>query len=376
MNPVPLLKNRYVRIAGVALVLLFFLLALLAPAAGQKTSGSTYNRAPEGYLGWYAYMESQGTSVQRWRRPVAELLEQPHSGAPQTLVRIYSGMVSDFQAWDRNWLVPWLSAGNTFIALGLDAEIVDVPFTARLASDFGEVVVKTRRRTDLPVNSDRNLLGDEHGAVVWERRDHEDGRFIVALTPHLAANAYHDEPGNYAFLADLVAQAEGPIWVDEYLHGFKEADVIVEETVNSWGAYLARTPIKIALIQIAILLAIFLLSQNRRLGTLTRVKPPKVDNSRAYIEALAAVLHKAESTSFLVDMITKAERSRLQNALGFHAANIDDEALQNAWTQQTGQSQQLLTPLINPPSTSKKGADATLKSWLEKLQRLRQTVLR
>lgn len=371
-----LLKNRYVRIAGVALVLLFFLLALLAPAAGQRTSGSTYNRAPEGYLGWYAYMESQGTPVQRWRRPVAELLEQPNAAAPQTLVRIYSGMVNDFQAWDRNWLVPWLSEGNTFIALGLDAEIIDIPFTARLASDFGEVVVKTRRRMDLPVNSDRNLLGDAYGAVMWERKDNEGGRFIVALTPHLAANAYRDEPGNYAFLADLVAQAAGPIWVDEYLHGFKEADVIVEETVNSWGAYLARTPVKIALIQIAILLAIFLLSQNRRLGTLTQVKPPKVDNSRAYIEALAAVLHKAESTSFLVDMITKAERSRLQNDLGFHTANIDDSALQDAWTQQTGQSQQLLTPLMKPPSPSKKGADATLKSWLEKLQRLRQPPIR
>ena len=317
MNRVPWLKNRYVRIAAVALVLLFFLLALLAPAAGQKTSGSTYNRAPEGYLGWYAHMEAQGTPVQRWRRPMAELLEQPDSEMPQTLVRIYSGMVNDFQAWDRNWLEPWLSAGNTFIALGLDAEIVDIPFTSRLTSDFGEVMVKTRRRTSLAINSDRNLLGDAHGAVVWERQEQAGGRFIVALTPHLAANAYRDEPGNYAFLADLVTQAGGPIWVDEYLHGFKEADVIVEETVNSWGAYLARTPVKIALIQIAILLAICLLSQNRRLGNLTLVKSPKVDNSRAYIEALAAVLHKAESTPFLVDMITKAERSRLQTIMAF-----------------------------------------------------------
>lgn len=371
-----LLKNRYVRIAGIAFVLLFFLLALLAPAAGQRTSGSTYNRAPEGYLGWYAYMAAQGTPVQRWRRPVESLSAQPDSGAPQTLVRIYAGMVSDFQAWDRNWLEPWLSAGNTFIALGLDAEIVDAPFTSRLASDFGEVVVKTRRRSDLPVNSDRTLLGDEYGAVVWERPDDEAGRFVVALTPHLAANAYDDEPGNYDFLADLATQADGPIWVDEYLHGFKEADVIVEETVNSWGAYLARTPVKIALIQMVIVLTIFLLAQNRRLGNLTKVTPPKVDNSRAYIEALAAVLHKAESTPFLVDMLTKAERSRLQNALGFHAANVDDSALQDAWTQQTGQSSQLLTPLLQPPLTAKKGTDESLRNWLEKLQHLRQTPLR
>ena len=376
MTRVPFLQNRYVRIGLVALVLLFLLLVLLAPATGQKTSGSTYNRAPEGYLGWYAYMETQGTPVQRWRRPLDALLEQPDTEAPQTLIRIYPGLVNQFQAWDRTWLEGWLANGNTFIALGLDAAIVDVPFTSRLASDFGDVVVKTRRRQDVPVNSDRHLLGDEYGAVVWENSNAASGRFIVALTPHLAANAYLEEPGNFAFLADLASQTGGSIWVDEYLHGFKAADVIVEETVNSWGAYLARTPVKIALMQIAILLGIFLLAQNRRLGNLTTVKPPKVDNSKAYIEALAAVLHKAESTPFLVDMITKAERSRLQTALGFHKATVDDRTLQDAWTQQTGQSRQALTPLLQPPKTPQKRADATLKTWLETLQRLRQTPIR
>lgn len=376
MTRVPLLQNRYVRIGLVALVLLFLLLVLLAPATGQKTSGSTYNRAPEGYLGWYAYMEAQGTPVQRWRRPLDTLLEQPRVEAPQTLIRIYPGLVNQFQAWDRNWLEGWLADGNTFIALGLDAPIRDAPFTSRLTSDFGDVMVKTRRREEVPVNSDRHLLGDEHGAVVWENDDAASGRFIVALTPHLAANAYLDEPGNLAFLADLATQAGGPIWVDEYLHGFKAADVIVEETVNSWGAYLARTPVKIALIQLAIVLSIFLLAQNRRLGNLTPIKAPKIDNSKAYIEALAAVLHKAESTPFLVETITKAERSRLQTALGFHQANIDDSTLQDAWTEQTGQSHQALTPLLQPPQAPQKRADATLKAWLEKLQRLRQTPIR
>jgi hypothetical protein len=375
MNSVPLLKNRYLRIAIVALVLLFIGLVLLAPTTGQKTSGSTYNRAPEGYLGWYAYMETQGTPVQRWRRPVEELLEQSPAGTPQTLIRIYPGMVNAYQAWDRNWLDPWLAAGNTLIVLGLDARIVEAPFTSRLASDFGEVVIKTRRRTNLAINSDRNLLGDEYGAVVWERMDSERGRFVLALTPHLAANAYRAEPGNYAFLADVAAQAGGPIWVDEYLHGFKAADVIVEETVNTWGAYLARTPVKIALIQIAIVLAIFLVSQNRRLGNLSTIKQAKVDNSQAYIAALAAVLHKAESTPFLVEMLTKAERSRLQAALGFHTANIDDRTLQDAWTQQTGKSPEMLAPLTAPPPPTK-GADTALKRWLETLQRIRQTPIR
>lgn len=372
--PAPL-SNRFVQVGLVAGLLLFLILLLLAPATGQKISGSTYNRAPEGYLGWYAYMESQGTPVQRWRRPLDELLEQADA-APTTLLRVYPGIVDVYTAWDTTWLEQWLGAGNTFIALGLNQNITEAPFTTRQASDFGEVMVKTRRRRSLPLNSDRTLLGDEFGAIAWRQDTPTNGTFILALTPHLAANAYLNEPGNFPFLAHLATQAGGPIWIDEYLHGFKDADVIVEETVNSWSAYLVRTPVKIALVQAAILLGIVLLAQNRRLGNRISVTPPPIDNSQAYIDALAAVLLKAKSIPFLVDMITKAERSRLQRALGFHAAHIDDEVLRDAWVDQTGKSSDLLTPLLKPPVRSAGISDQALEQWLAKLRTLRQTPIR
>ena len=370
-----LLTNRYVRLTLVALVLLCGLLVLLAPATGLKTSGSTYSRAPEGYMGWFDYMQAQGTPAQRWRRPISELLEQPTT-EPQTLLRIYPGLVNHYQTNYDAGIQDWLSAGNTLIDLGLNSEITAAPFTTQQSSPFGAVTIKTRRRNNLPINSDRNLLGDSYGAIVWQRASDQPGQSLVANTPHLAANAYLDAPGNYAFLADLATQGGGQIWVDEYLHGFKEADVIVAETVNNWGAYLAQTPVKVAAIQIAILLGIFLLAQNRRLGNLATVKAAEVDNSQAYIEALAAVLRKAESTSFLIDMIAKAERSSLQKALGFNEATTNEAALKAAWTQQTGQSDQILTPLTQPPKTTRPPSEATLKAWLAQLERIRQTPIR
>ncbi|MDB9528888.1 DUF4350 domain-containing protein [Oscillatoria sp. CS-180] len=366
-------SNRYIRFGLVAVVLLFLAILVLAPATGQKTSGSTYNRAPQGYLGWYAYMEAEGKPIKRWRRPLTDLLEQPASEEPQTLLQVYSGMVSTYRAWDGEWLSDWLAAGNRFVALGINTWIEDVPFTTSQVSPFGDVIVKTRRRERLPINSDRNLLGDEFGAIVWqEERNGNAAQLYVAATPHLAANAYRYAPGNYDFLADLVTQAGGTIWVDEYIHGYKDADVVVEEVVNSWGAYLAETPIKIALIQIAILLSIFLLAQNRRLGNLTPVREPKVDNSQAYIDALAAVLHKAESTSFLVDMITKAERSRLLQALGFNKTGVEDAALQAAWTQQTGQPAEAIAPLLKSTQQPQL-TESALNTWLETLRQIRQT---
>ncbi|MBE7380877.1 MAG: DUF4350 domain-containing protein [Leptolyngbya sp. SIO1E4] len=374
MTPSVSFSNRYLRIGIVALVILFLLLIILAPATGQKNSGSTFNRAPEGYLGWYRYMEEQGLPVQRWQRPIDDLVAQA-AAEPATLLRVHSGLVGPYVAESQSWMQDWLAAGNTVVILGISENITAAPFTTQQESPQGEVVIKTRRRS--PVENDRRLLGDDYGAVLWRNNSVEEGgAAYFAVTPHLAANAYLDEPGNYAFLADLMSQSGGTLWVDEYLHGHKAADVIVEEVVSSWGAYLSRTPLKIAVIQLMILLGLLLVSHNRRLGNLTPIKAPQVDNSQAYIEALAAVLYKAESTSFLVDMIAKAERLSLQKSLGLNHTSVNDAALQEAWMQQTGQSGQTLAPLLTPLERGTKQPDHTLKQWLTKLHRIRQTPLR
>lgn len=390
MNRTLGLSNQYIRIGLAALAIFCIVLVLLAPATGQKTSGSTFNRAPEGYLGWYQYMEDQGIVIQRWQRPIVDLLAQD-SDTPQTLLRVYPGIINLYIARRQDWIEDWLAAGNNLVVLGVGTTVTEAPFNTVVGSPNGRVFVKTRRRQVRQPDSFM-VLGDEHGAIVWHDSSADntipevttpevtEGQFggvaYWAVTPHLAANAYIDAPGNYALLADLVTQLPGPIWVDEYLHGYKAADVLVEEVVNSWEAYLSRTPIKVAMVQLAIVLGIFLLAQNRRLGNLSPLKPPKVDNSKAYIEALAAVLHKAKSTPFLVDMITKAERLTLQRSLGFSEPTVEDQALQSAWTTQTSQSKHALSPLLTPPRRITKQTDAVLKQWLAKLKEIHQTPLR
>ena len=89
-----------------------------------------------------------------------------------------------------------------------------------------------------------------------------------SLTPYLAANAYANEPGNFAFLANLVQQAGGTIYVDEYIHGYKDSDVVVEEVAGSWINYLAETPLLIAAAQVLVVLLIALLAN--RLGASNR----------------------------------------------------------------------------------------------------------
>ncbi len=371
-------QNQYVRFGLVAIAIFCGILILIAPATGQKTSGSTYNRAPEGYLGWYRYMQDQGVTIQRWRRPIADLLATV-SDPPGTLLQVYPGIVNPHVADRQDWVQDWLAAGNNLVILGLEAPVTAVDFQSQQGSDFGSVIIKTRRRQTHSTD-DRMVLGDGYGAVVWRSlpqaeasTDAVGGVVFGAVTPHLAANAYRDAPGNYPLLADLVTQLPGPIWVDEYLHGYREAEAIAEAIVNSWEAYLARTPVKIVVVQLGIILLILLVAHSRRPGNLTMLKEAAVDNSRAYIEALAAVLHKAESTSFLVDMITKAERSALQRSLGLSDSQVEDAVLQKAWTDQTNQSQQAIAPLLQPPRRLAKGQDAALQQWLLRLLRMRQT---
>ena len=75
-------SNRRYWIIGIlaVLVLGFFFLAG-APTSQRIETGSTWGEAPDGYGAWYDYMEENGTPVDRWQRPVSELVEQVSEGA-------------------------------------------------------------------------------------------------------------------------------------------------------------------------------------------------------------------------------------------------------------------------------------------------------
>lgn len=364
-------SSRYVWLGLIAMVVVCFLLVLFAPSRGIKTSGSTYSRAPEGYLGWYTYMQERGTPMQRWQRPPQELLAATE--APGTLVQIYSDLVPEGLGLAPDWVDDWLAAGNTLVLLGVQRSVTAADFKTEQSSDQGNVVVLTRRRH--AVVNELLQLGDRYGAVVWQKQQ-EAGTVVLATTPHLGANAYQEAPGNYGFLAHLVTNTGGPIWVNEFLHGYKDTDVILEDAIGTWQDYLSKTPVVAVVLQLGVIMAVFILAQNRRLGTRLLVKSAVVDNTQAYIDALAGVLHKAESADFVVDAIAKAERSNLQNFLGLGHTGTDDASLQQAWTQHTGQSAEILTPLLKPPRTITTSSDRQIHQWLVNLKQIRQQIAR
>ncbi len=375
-------NRRRLILALLALALLLGLMIISAPATSRSDSGSTWHRGPAGYSAWYESLEQQGVTVQRWQRPVEDLIEQlgkakeatvtliqDRSAIPETLVAVLPGFIDEPSVSALlPWMPDWLEAGHRLVVLGVKFPATAAPFSQTLTREAGPVKVDTRRRYSQGPKMGV-ALEDEYGAVVWQQA-FGSGQVTMVATPHLAANAYSNQPGNFALLTELVTSAGGRVWVDEYLHGYRDEEAIATEVGSddaSWLNYLARTPLAIVVLQVLAVTLLALLALNRRLGQQQTLPALQVDNSRAYIQALAGVLHKAGSHDFVVQTLSQAERIRLQKSLGLGNTLLPVEQLQAAWNTQTSLPATDLAAILNPPALK---GESQLRDWLKRLQSL------
>ncbi|MFZ4674893.1 MAG: DUF4350 domain-containing protein [Nodosilinea sp.] len=373
--------NRRTGVLGLlALALLLGVMLFGAPATSHLESGSTWHRGPAGYSAWYESLEQQGITVERWQRPVETLLEQlgepedttvtliqNRAVTPETLLVVLPGFIGQGDVSNLlPWMPQWVEAGHRLVVLGVKAAATAAPFSQVLDSPVGSVKIDTRRREKMVVAED-TILRDEYGVVVFEMQL-AGKEFTVAVTPHLAANAYQNQPDNFAFLTELVAGSGERVWVDEYLHGYRDQDAIAAEVGgDSWLNYLAGTPLLILVAQALAVTLVALVALNRRLGQRRTLHPPAVDNSRAYIQALAGVLHRAGSHDMVVQTLGQAEQIQLQKKLGLGSAPLPIDRLQAAWEQQASRPNLDLAAILNPPALT---GERPLREWLKQLQSL------
>jgi len=353
---------------GLALAAIVLLTLLAAPNSGNlRRHGSTYSRSPDGYGAWYAFMQQRGTPVQRWQRSLQSLTNATHPAfqKPITLLRV-SNRTS---ALSTDGLRDWVAQGNVLILLGVSEPVSDAPFRSLLSSPVGPIRVATSRRKLDRSSSVR--LGDQFGAVVWQEPLGK-GKIFYSTTPYLAANAYQTAIGNFEFLAQLVTEASHPVWVDEALHGYQDSTEDGSEQLQNPWVYLAKTPLLLLAIQTVAIAVVLVWGQNRRLGPPLQLANPPTDNSQAYIQAMAAVLHKADSSDFILDTVGQAEQMELQQALGLGSLPVSRQVLIAAWVQQTGQPAADLESVLQPMQSPRRMGELALKQWLEALQRVRR----
>lgn len=363
-------------VGGLAIATLILLTLLIAPKSNPQISGSTFSRAPDGYGAWYAYMERQDTPVKRWQKP-SEAFVSSRKDAKTTFLQVNTSWLPfSFSQAEREWV----QRGNTLVVLGAgNPSATEASFTTIQA---GGVRIDTGRRKKLtdqkpPIAGDgeallyggKPVLSDRYGAIVWESAIGK-GRVIYSITPFLAANAYQDEPGNFALLEKLVKQNGNAVWVDEYLHGYKEAEVAKREDAQNWFIYLLNTPLLPVTVQVGVLLLVLIWASNRRFGQAIPLVEVATENSGAYIAALAGVLHQANRSEFAVDVVGREEQLGIQRALGLSDSQLVDIAtLKSAWIEQTGRSGEELEQIL-PKGRHLSAQD--LLAWLHQVQEVKK----
>ena len=354
---------------AIAIVVLITLVAAPNSSGRKNDSGSTYGRNPDGYGAWYEYMSQRDVSIDRWRKPFFRLIEEDIQGVTYLQIRSKADFLSSIDSFS----LPqeWIAQGNTLVIVGFYQPATAAPFTSfipyreRPLSDNQIKIQTTRRARHRVENKTKTILGDRYGAVVWQENIGK-GKIIYCTTPYLAANAYQDYPENYQFLAELVSDREA-IWVDEYIHGYRDRETITREQQQDVLSYLAKTPLFLLFIQAVLIATVASIVALRRFGQPVTSQQAIADNSMAYIDALAGVLEKANSTDFALETIGKDEQRKLQAALGLGKSLVNRETLLTAWKRFDSSTKEQLPPIH---SKRKKLSEAQLTSWVRQWQKI------
>ncbi len=363
-------RKTWIFLSIIASLILFF---AWMPTVNQSAHCSSYGKSPNGYYAWYRLMEDRDIPIQRWQQNFQSLRDSQEENSV-LLLRIYcnwnNASITDKEA-------NWIKQGNTLVILGRTTPVTKASFSTQHDTPHGNIKIETTRRKQ---QANSTILKDEFGAIVWEKQIGK-GQLIYSTTPYLAANAYQNNLSNHEFLAKVLESYKpSKILVDEYIHGYrnqvskqKERDTKSEQG-EGWLAYLTQTPVILLCIQGFIIFLIAMWNHNFRLGNKLQLNPIKTNNSKAYIDALASLLEKGKSRDFVIDMIGKEEQLQLQKQLGIKTNILDDQALIDAWVQQTQKPATQLKRLLSFKSNKPALSDLQLIQWMQQWQKIKNEV--
>jgi hypothetical protein len=373
---------QYWKIGLVGLMAIVLLTIVSATGGDIRQSGSSYSKTPDGYGAWYQMMVDRGVKIRRWEKTFVRLTQDTVDSQGTTLLRVNS-QLEPFQLTEPQ--KKWLELGNTIVCLGVAAPAQDGTFSGMFPSPQGAVKIETKRRLreTIPIGgllkdiSVRSILSDRSGSVMVEYSIGK-GRLILATTPHLAANTYQDIRSNYELLANLVTIDRQQIIVDEYIHGYRDrskkiagsnADDDSEARMGDILGYLANTPLIIVLLNLTLGIIVVIWQQNQRFGRIIVPKPPQIENSQAYIQALGGVLRQANSSEFVIQNIGRAEQLSWQKKLGLGGERLlDSDTLINAWETRTKLPTEDLRFVLKLTTAARRLSPTELTIWLMKLQ--------
>lgn len=369
------LLKQYWQVGFLAVVAIILFTLISATGGDPRQVGSSYSIGANGYGAWYQMMVDRGVKIQRWEQPFDELAKSNKFDRFTTLLQVNSQLIEQLSlASDKQ---EWVEKGNTLIILGVAAPASGISFKTDLESQSGTIRIETTRRfrakfdpiyQSTPDIKKTNIISDKSGGVITEFTLGK-GRLILSTTPSLAANVYQDFKPNYELLAKLTTGNSQQLIVDEYIHGYRKQSTKIATKKGDVFDYLRRTPLSIVLLNLGLITLVIIWQKNRRFGKIVMPKLPEIENSEAYIQALAGILHQANSSEFVIQNIGKTQQLSWQQKLGLGTDRlVEATTLITAWENQTKLPTDDLQFVLKLVTEARRLTPKELNIWLIKVQ--------
>ncbi|MCE5192078.1 MAG: hypothetical protein LLG08_10035 [Actinomycetia bacterium] len=308
------IDSRLATALAVTLAIVVLYAFAVAGASRSVKSGlddaTTFSSAPAGYKVLYRYLDELGYGP----RTLQQFEAMPETGT--VLIATSQPLAKPVTAGEARVLASWVRGGGRAVFAGpfvmefaraLDASAdmrfgQDVELRPIMPSAYvrGVTAVMPGSARLLP-NDGRwaEILKDGNGSAMMVRS--VGAGEVVWLADSYALSNDGIAKADNAQLAVLVAASRGPVYFDEYHHGFARGGGILER-LGAGG--------QSALLVFAIGVALMLVAYGRRLGPTIGVAETPVARTSAYIDSLAGLYRKAgarrEALQALADGLTRA----------------------------------------------------------------------
>lgn len=271
---------------------------------------TTFSSAPEGYKVLYRYLDELGFQP----RTLQQFETLPESGT--ILIATSEPLAKPVTSQEASLLAGWVRDGGRVVFSGPFVMEFVRAIDLQVGTMYGQEIelrpvmpaLYVQDVSAAKVGSARLLPDDGTWADIFKDgegsammvRSVGAGEVVWLADSYSFSNAGIAEADN-AQLAVLVAASRGPVYFDEYHHGFARGGGILER-VGAGG--------QSALLAFAIGVALMLAAYGRRLGPTIGVAETPVARTSAYIDSLAGLYRKAgarrEALQALSDGLTRA----------------------------------------------------------------------
>ena len=311
-------------IAAAVLVVTLLISAAVSPSSGgSEAYPSTYSAESGGAKAAYTLLPQLGYQVEHWQKAPAKLLEHGIN-----TVLVVAVPTQNVTAEDRESVRRYIRSGGRLLAIGGSspqllphtALVPEVPHFAwqnypallptGLTSNAPEVVMAPTffwRRSD---SSAQVHYGDQDNGVVASYK-YGKGEVIWWATADPLTNSGITQASNLQLLLNSLgpASAKTVLW-DDYFH---EGEATMMDS-------LFASPLKWALLQLALLGIVVLFTYSRRHGPVHPLPQPSRLATLEFVETLGALYQRAGAAELPVQIAYERFRFLLHRKLGISAS--------------------------------------------------------